>query len=827
MRLLNIHVISRVVCGLVLAGLVLSTSALHAQDDNPFGAPPDAGAPAQAPAAGDNPFGDPGDAPADMPAEPAPAGDDPFGAPDASDDATGGESPFGGGDAPEPDAGSATTAPAPGDAPAPEAPKIPDDPAVLAVLESKPKNPFELLRAVRILADLGYPKLAEPFAQQLAAQQLDPAQQAALFKQFPSATLLRLARNPELGKTLTPFIEGLYGAADALRRDPARLADYIKHLGDPSAEVRAQAMHELLRAGESAVSPLLTVLADPNQVRIHQAAKAILVRLGNRAVPPLLGALESPEVAIRLQVIELLGAMKAESAAASLLAPLASPRSTPLERAMAAAAIERISGQVPTSGEALRLLERGARQRLDQARRPELYGDRVVEIWQWDDAKKETTPVNYDARGAALAAALRLAADLQSIDSESPERRRLYLTALLEAAKHSVGLDAPLPKKDGTAYAVAASFGPHAVEDVLASAMAEGYLPAAIAAAQVLGDIGSPVQLAAGGAAPSTLARAAGHDDRRLRFTAIEAIMKLKPQQAFAGSSAVTEGLGYFAGSYGVPRVLVVHPLSASGGQIAGLAAAHGYEADVATTGRQAFELATASPDYELIVIHSAIDRPALDELVAQFRRDRRTAQVPIGIISPAADMERIQSYARRAGGMVVMSQPTTDAEMKLLADDVLAAAGMGHVPVDVRRAQAVSAMDWLIVLAAEENTVFDLRSLEAAVLPLVYVPEMAGKAIELLADIGTQKSQQALVGLVDSPAQPLATREAAVAALARSIRHYGTLLTTDEIYAQYDIYNYNAGRNRDTHKVLGQLLDVIEHQGDPPPPETAKTSGP
>jgi HEAT repeat protein len=835
MRLLNNNYLSRIVGGLLLAGLALSTSAGVAQDDNPFATPPDAGAPAATGAASDNPFG-----PSDTPAEPA--GDSPFGAPDG-DSAPAADSPFGpGGDAA--DAGGASpfgagggaapqmpdatpTPPAEGGTPAPAAPKVPDDPAVQAVLESKPKSPFELLRAVRILADLGYPELAEPLARQLAAEQLDPQQQAALFKQFPSATLMRLARNPVLGKTLGPLIEGLYGAADAMRRDPARLAEYIQHLGDPSAEVRAQAMHELVRAGESAVSPLLTVLADPNRVRIHQAAKAIIVRLGGRAVPPLLGALESPDVAIRLQVIELLGAMKAGSAVASLLAPLASPRSTPLERAMAAAAIERISGRVPTSGEALQLLERAARQRLDQARRPELYGDRVVEIWQWDSAKQETAPVNYDETGAALAASLRLAADLQAIDSESPTRLRLYLTALLEAAKHSTGLDTPLPTEEGSAYAVAASYGPNAVEDVLASAMAEGYLPAAIAAARILGDIGTSAQLAAGGAAPSTLARAAGHDDRRLRFAAIEAIMKLKPRQAFAGSSAVTQGLGYFAGSYGVPRILVVHPLSAAGGQIAGLAAAQGYEADVATTGRQAFELATASPDYELIVIHSAIDRPALDELVAQLRRDRRTALVPIGIMAPANDMDRIQSYARRAGGIVVLPQPTTEAEMKLLADDVLASAGMAHVPVDVRRAQAVAAMDWLIQLAEAKNSVFDLRSLEDAVLPLVYVPQMAGKAIELLADIGTRKSQQTLIGLADSPVQPLATREAAVVALARSIRKYGTLLTTDEIYAQYDMYNYNAGRNRDTHKVLGQVLDVIEYQGDPPPPETAKTSGP
>src|SRR5690606_10788943 len=84
MRLLNVQLMSRGLCGLLLAGLMLTTSTLRAQDDNPFGAPPDAGAPGEAPAAGDNPFGDPGDAPADAPAEPAPAGDEnPFGAPDA------------------------------------------------------------------------------------------------------------------------------------------------------------------------------------------------------------------------------------------------------------------------------------------------------------------------------------------------------------------------------------------------------------------------------------------------------------------------------------------------------------------------------------------------------------------------------------------------------------------------------------------------------------------------------------------------------------------------------------------------------------------------
>src|SRR5690606_6044312 len=107
------------------------------------------------------------------------------------------------------------------------------------------------------------------------------------------------------------------------------------------------------------------------------------------------------------------------------------------------------------------------------------------------------------------------------------------------------------------------------------------------------------------------------------------------------------------------------------------------------------------------------------------------------------------------------------------------------------------------VQLAQQPSGVFDIGQLEMTVIPLMYVPELSGRAIELLADIGNQAAQQSLVQLANAAAQPLATRQAAVTALARSIRKYGTLLTADEILAQYDFYNLNAGRNRETHLVL------------------------
>jgi hypothetical protein len=112
---------------------------------------------------------------------------------------------------------------------------------------------------------------------------------------------------------------------------------------------------------------------------------------------------------------------------------------------------------------------------------------------------------------------------------------------------------------------------------------------------------------------------------------------------------------------------------------------------------------------------------------------------------------------------------------------------------------------------------VFEVGNLEPAVVSLLYVPDVAPRAAEVLAEIGTDKTQRALVEMADAAAQPLAMRKAAVAMLARSIRAHGILLTTDEITRQYDLYNDNAGIDPQTHEVLSAVLDVIEHKGNVP----------
>lgn len=690
---------------------------------------------------------------------------------------------------------------------------LPDDPAVKAVLESQPKTPQQLLRAIDILVDLGHAELAKPLVDQLTTTKLDLQAKAVLSGQFNSATLMKLAHDEHLSAVLGPYVDDLLKASDTFRRDAKRLAGWAKQLSDPDETIRAQATVALLRAREAAVAPLVAILADPQRTSEHRTAQRILLQLGDLAVAPLLGVLESPDAELKVQVIEVLGRLQAAPAVAQLLAPMLASTSSPRLRAAATAALAHMAGNTPTPSEALQLLEHAAWRGLRESQRDDDGTAAPAVLWHWNAKRKESMPLQYDVTGAALAESTRLARDLYHLDTTHAAHRRLFLQSLLQATKFRLGLDNPIPTGDGTAYAIAARQGADVLDDVLSDSIAKGYIPAATAAAQILGDIGRPELLTRGGAAPSPLVVAAQHADRRLRFAAIESIMKLKPTTPFAGSSRVVDGLGFFATSYGVPRVLVVHPRSDEAREMAGLAAELGYEADIATNGRRAFELAGNSADYQFALIHSTVDRPAVDELLAQFRRDRRTRLLPVGVVAPLEDIERVKRFASNSSRAEAFLQPKTVDEMKLFSGNVLARAGRWHVSPAERQAQAIAALDWIATAGKQSSRVFDITRLEPTVTRALFSGDLAPRAIEVLGHLGTANGQRSLLDVANMPTHPMATRKAAVSALFESIHDHGVMLDSDEILQQYSLYNLNGGRDADTHAISTAILDALEQK--------------
>ncbi len=701
------------------------------------------------------------------------------------------------------------------DAPQPESPSVetrqPLDPAVAAVLATKPTTPSELIRAARILADLGRPDLAKGLLKKVLDANLDQQQLIALEGSLGAATFTDVASRRQLAPEGQQLGDAVLTAVNQHLQDPARLADLVKQLQDPSAEVRSRALAELQRGRDAAVGPLIAVLADPSRAAEHANVRTALVRLGSDAVGPLVAMLEASDAKLVVEAIRLLAALEAEQAAMFLLAPCTSDRSDPEVRQAAEAALSKLLGGAPSKAEAVRLLARRAEEHFNRSRplREDLAGQ--VEIWTWDDTAKQPVKKMLLADEASLALASRLARDAYSLAPEDEAIRRLHLAAMLEQAAYENGLEVPLDTAEGTPGGRVAALGCEVIEDLLVYALEGGHAPAAAAAVRILGQEGDAESLLWQGARPTPLAQATWHPDRRVRFAAVEAILALQPARSFPGSSRVTEALGFFAASAGTPRALVAAAGTAEARRIGGYLVALGYELDTAVTGQDAIRQLLASPDYELALIGAAIERPTVDFLLQELRHDCRTAGLPVGVIARAGQLERAERIARRDPLAEAFSRPHTQESVQWQAERLLALVGRDRVLAAERQGQAALALKWLADWSGRDQKAFDFSRLEDVVLDALYAPGLRLHAAAALGSLNTRHGQQALVEVASRPVHPIELRTAAAKAFQENVRRNGILLTTKQILLQYDRYNQSETMDAATQQVLGSILDTIE----------------
>src|SRR4029079_11394475 len=130
----------------------------------------------------------------------------------------------------------------------------------------------------------------------------------------------------------------------------------------------------------------------------------------------------------------------------------------------------------------------------------------------------------------------------------------------LEFDKIVTGLDKPLPRGAGTAFEMASQAGEDVMNDLLSDAMSHNRLPAAVAACEVLGEIGHARLLQAPAGQESPLAKVLMHPDHRGRCAGGMAIIKLNPTESFPGASHVSDTLAYYAATSGSRRGLTGHP---------------------------------------------------------------------------------------------------------------------------------------------------------------------------------------------------------------------------------------------------------------------------
>ncbi len=683
------------------------------------------------------------------------------------------------------------------------------NPAVLAIVESKPESPRELIRAVGSLINLDRPQRMKGYLEQLSAANPDTGTLVELHREFGSALFLRLIRNPDLQPEGTQIGNAVLDAAQQANRDPRRIAEAIERLRDPSPGARRLAMVDLYKAEESGLRALIGVLADPQRVAEAGAVKAALVELGEPAVDPVVAALASGNRALRAHSIEVLGQLGGRESTPFLLVPYFSEDDR-AERRLAQQALLRIVGDLPERGDAVVYLDRLVTSYLSGQRLGDPDPQREVTVWDWDPAGQSVLDRQLAEPMAALELAGRVAEQLHLLDSSNPDFRRQYYALMLEAAQRQSGLDRPLSE---AAAARVAGLEADQVEDLLRHALRSQQFAAATAAIGILGRPGALPLLLSGSGSPTSLVAALQHPDQRVKFAAAMAIRNINPEQPYPGSSYYPQALVDFIRTAGTRRVVVAHPRIERAQTIVSMLADLGFEADIAQRARAAHSLARQHADYEFLLVSDGIDWPPVGELLQHLRRDPRTAHLPVGVMARGSLFSKMQRLVESDPLATAVPTPNDVATLSLAARRLLASGARYQIPYEVRIHQAAEAMDEFRRIASESRRYefYDLMRFQDVMVTALEHPGLATAAAEVLGQFGSPAAQRALVAVASQYASDLPLRQAAAAAFSTAVQQRGILLTKGEILRQYDLYNQSASLDRGTRQVLGAVLDAIE----------------
>ena len=567
----------------------------------------------------------------------------------------------------------------------------PEDPAVAAILETKPATPAELLRAAQILSDLKRPFLAKGMVKQVAEANLDEAALARIVDELGEATLVDLGSKSQLQPEIGPLVEKALTAYQTRVRNAAKLEEAAGQLGDESPKVRADAAVALVKAGPYAVAPLMKTLVDSPGGPRRDAIRGVLLRLGPDAVKPLIALLNSNDAATVREAVSLLAALGDEGAALYLLATYAEHYDDEGLRAEAAEAIGRLMGTEPTREQAAKVLMARARRYFD-GRQPMAAGpDGNVPIWVYDLEKKAPVLKAYPPEQANRRMAIKLARAATILLPDDPAAARLFLTCLFEETAYQTGLDAAAP---GEPAGHDDNVAPQVLEGVLTEAMETGHIPAATIAARRLGKMKTPERLSADGVSP--LAKAMQHPDRRLRLAAVGGVLDLKPTEPFPGASRVVDTLSFFASSRGRPRAMVVGPQIKLLQTLVGELSAAGFKVDSAVTGREAMRLLLKNPDYEFLFVDAALFNPDVDSFLQELRRDARTALLPVAILAREGYAEKAEHVAEKIPRTAAFPRPNDEEAVKWQLEELRKLAGDSAVSAPVRLTQAAEALSRL-----------------------------------------------------------------------------------------------------------------------------------
>jgi hypothetical protein len=313
------------------------------------------------------------------------------------------------------------------------------------------------------------------------------------------------------------------------------------------------------------------------------------------------------------------------------------------------------------------------------------------------------------SRDAAAVTASRLYEDLLRVRPEDAQATERYLISRLALDQTLGGLDQPLRRGAGTAMAAAEKAGSLWMNRVLRRALDDDRDAAAMGAAEVLGSLAdkSVLERSELGASDSAvpLVDALSHANRRVRFAAAQAIIRLAPDGSFHGAGRLADVLNYFATSSGSRAAVVAHPNPTRAQTLAAMISARGFRTAAVSTARDLEAAATSSADVELVMVSDALNDASLWSTLEALRVHPHTARLPIAILARRNGRDAAQRIAERHERTRVLNETADEAAIDLYLPQLLQLADRDAVNPHRRLEQAQWAARMLNRLRSGEQT--------------------------------------------------------------------------------------------------------------------------
>lgn len=470
-------------------------------------------------------------------------------------------------------------------------------------------------------------------------------------------TIPRWSDDPKLEKKTRENIEALVKrateATDKLLRNPARVAKYIRNLGE-SYEEKQFAELELKRTGDYAIPFMVETLKANLNPAVTEGILETIPKLESQTMGGWIAGLDglSPaqQFTVIAKILEREDVLSLITKAQTDLRPYlwhlaASDVSPPLQK-YARDVLEKV---VAGAARKLPEAELVAIAKVFADHKANFVGTAAsgdgtpstVPVWTWNAItqkleKQDAVPVGqadeyYGLRYARWA--LEKASDY--------EPAQVLILSLAAERAMDRGKFGELSRTDPTVYRMLADAPTTVLTDLLDRGLVEKRTGLVLALTQVIGDRAEkgPALGNASGKA-SLLSRGLDYPDPRVQLAAANALLRAPVPVEARLRSKVIEVLRRAAGAdpsvqpNAKGQALIADPNRQRADDSAILLRALGYETEIFASGRELLKRTSRASDFDIILIDHHIPNPELADVMANLRADTRAARRPILVVA-------------------------------------------------------------------------------------------------------------------------------------------------------------------------------------------------